>query len=118
MHCPRCHAEYRPGFTRCADCDVPLAQDAPDEGGGHRHGRWTRLCSVSTDTEATLLQGYLESAGIPCSIESLVFHAEPVNFGPLARVRLYVLDEHLEEARELLRQGDDMPEAVNPPARR
>jgi uncharacterized protein with PIN domain len=26
MICPQCQAEYRPGFTRCADCDVELAQ--------------------------------------------------------------------------------------------
>jgi hypothetical protein len=24
MICPQCHAEYRRGFTVCADCDVPL----------------------------------------------------------------------------------------------
>jgi hypothetical protein len=24
MICPQCHAEYRQGFTICADCDVPL----------------------------------------------------------------------------------------------
>ncbi len=24
MICPQCHAEYRPGFTVCADCDIPL----------------------------------------------------------------------------------------------
>jgi len=24
--CPRCGAEYRPGFTRCSDCDVPLVE--------------------------------------------------------------------------------------------
>jgi len=24
MICPQCKAEYRPGFTRCADCDVDL----------------------------------------------------------------------------------------------
>jgi hypothetical protein len=24
MICPQCHAEYRQGFTVCADCDVPL----------------------------------------------------------------------------------------------
>lgn len=23
-HCPRCQAEYRPGFDTCSDCDVPL----------------------------------------------------------------------------------------------
>jgi hypothetical protein len=30
MICPQCNAEYRPGFTRCADCGVELF----DNGGG------------------------------------------------------------------------------------
>jgi hypothetical protein len=29
MICPQCNAEYRPGFTRCADCDVDLVNEAP-----------------------------------------------------------------------------------------
>jgi hypothetical protein len=43
MICPQCKAEYRQGFTVCADCDVPLVEsaelarrsvveDAPDDG--------------------------------------------------------------------------------------
>lgn len=27
MFCPQCKAEYRPGFTRCADCDVELVEN-------------------------------------------------------------------------------------------
>jgi hypothetical protein len=27
MICPQCHAEYRDGFTQCADCNVPLVAD-------------------------------------------------------------------------------------------
>ena|SRR5215467_35235 len=30
MFCPRCGAEYRPGFTHCSDCDVDLV-DEPSE---------------------------------------------------------------------------------------
>ncbi|MGB7752278.1 MAG: hypothetical protein WCF88_12080 [Candidatus Acidiferrales bacterium] len=26
MFCPECRAEYRPGFTRCSDCDVALVE--------------------------------------------------------------------------------------------
>jgi len=39
MICPNCHAEYREGFSRCADCDVPLVSetnaefDSPDSEG-------------------------------------------------------------------------------------
>jgi hypothetical protein len=29
MICPQCHAEYRPGFTRCSDCDVDLVNEPP-----------------------------------------------------------------------------------------
>ena len=29
MFCPECRAEYRPGFTRCADCGVDLVQELP-----------------------------------------------------------------------------------------
>jgi hypothetical protein len=29
MFCPQCNAEYRPGFTRCADCDVELVNEPP-----------------------------------------------------------------------------------------
>lgn len=29
MFCPECKVEYRPGFTRCADCDVELVHELP-----------------------------------------------------------------------------------------
>jgi hypothetical protein len=31
MFCPQCKAEYRQGFTRCADCDVELVYELPGE---------------------------------------------------------------------------------------
>jgi hypothetical protein len=31
MFCPKCKAEYREGFTRCADCDVALVDRLPLE---------------------------------------------------------------------------------------
>jgi hypothetical protein len=30
MFCPECQAEYRPGFTRCSDCDVDLVEKLPE----------------------------------------------------------------------------------------
>ena len=32
MFCPECRAEYRPGFTRCSDCDVDLVQELSEPG--------------------------------------------------------------------------------------
>lgn len=63
---------------------------------------WALLMEIPSETEAEFVHGALESAGIPCQIESLKFHAEPVNFGPLSRVRVHVPADKLEEARELL----------------
>jgi hypothetical protein len=31
MYCPQCKAEYRQGFTRCADCDLDLVDALPQE---------------------------------------------------------------------------------------
>lgn len=31
MYCPECKSEYREGFTKCADCDVPLVDELPPE---------------------------------------------------------------------------------------
>src|SRR6266853_2018667 len=31
MYCPQCKAEYRPGFTRCSDCEVDLVEVLPSE---------------------------------------------------------------------------------------
>lgn len=31
MFCPQCSVEYRPGFTRCTDCDVDLVDALPQE---------------------------------------------------------------------------------------
>lgn len=30
MFCPSCRAEYRPGFTDCAHCKVPLVEELPE----------------------------------------------------------------------------------------
>jgi hypothetical protein len=30
MFCPQCKAEYRPGFTRCSDCEVDLVERLPE----------------------------------------------------------------------------------------
>jgi hypothetical protein len=31
MFCPKCKAEYREGFTKCADCNIDLVPVLPSE---------------------------------------------------------------------------------------
>ena len=61
MFCPQCKAEYREGFARCSECDVPLVNQVPAEGDA---ADLIRVRSYSTDGEAFLARSVLESAGI------------------------------------------------------
>lgn len=49
MYCPQCKAEYRQGFTRCADCDVELVHEAPP--GAQGWGATSRPGSEIEDSE-------------------------------------------------------------------
>jgi hypothetical protein len=68
MFCPQCHAEYRPGFTRCADCDVELVEDLPagEEAGTNdvRVGTLVPLWEGDDLALHTSLLEELEAAGI------------------------------------------------------
>jgi hypothetical protein len=63
MFCPECKAEYRRGFTRCADCDVDLVDTLPRE--SERVGQANRIIWMGDNQEtcvAHCLQ--LKDAGI------------------------------------------------------
>jgi len=53
MYCPQCKAEYREGFTRCADCDVELVKNYVEAG---RHPLAKKV-AVGDDYGALLWRG-------------------------------------------------------------
>src|SRR5260370_11896133 len=58
MFCPQCKAEYRQGFTRCADCDVDLVCEPPAAVNGL--GPWGKAgarAEVSDDPFCSFWQG-------------------------------------------------------------
>jgi hypothetical protein len=60
MYCPECGVEYRPGFSRCSDCLVPLAAERP------RHTRsYATVLEESDPALVALAAELLEEAGIP-----------------------------------------------------
>jgi len=67
-----------------------------------QESRWVTLRTVASEEEAFFMQGMLEAAGIPCTLESLKYHAEPVNLGMLSEVRVHVMETDLQRAQELL----------------
>jgi hypothetical protein len=67
---------------------------------------WEIVTTVGTDEEAALIAGYLTSREIPAEVESLLFHQEPVTFGRMGEVRVWVPADHLVRARHLLREQE------------
>lgn len=67
---------------------------------------WVEIASTGADHEATLLKGFLEGAGISAQIENVQFKMEPINFGTMGDIRVYVQADDEQRAVELLRSRD------------
>jgi hypothetical protein len=65
---------------------------------------WVEIASTGTEDEAQLLQGFLDAEGIPAQIEDVKFHMEPINFGTMGEIRVYVPKDDEERAMQLLRE--------------
>ena len=116
MYCPNCLAEYRAGFTRCSDCEVPLVAALPESSlvqpvppdPVHANPK----CSVDLITVLecpdsvaySLARAALEEAGIPYTINDLAYGMHMLDYDSCADVpcRFQVAKEDEREARTLL----------------
>jgi hypothetical protein len=76
MYCPECKAEYRPGFTRCSDCDVDLVEalspsdnSAKSELTDGYSGTIKRVWSGKDEERCITLCERLKAAGIPFKVD-------------------------------------------------
>ncbi|HEX6177018.1 MAG TPA: DUF2007 domain-containing protein [Thermoanaerobaculia bacterium] len=74
---------------------------------------WVEIASTGTEDEATLLRGFLEAEGIAAQVENVKFRMEPVNFGTLGDIRIYVGADDEQRAMELLRQRNKAYEKLD-----
>lgn len=74
---------------------------------------WIEIASTGTADEAALLCGFLDAAGIPAQSENVKFQMEPINFGTMGDIRVYVPSEHEARAQQLLRDREQQYERLN-----
>ncbi len=74
---------------------------------------WVEIASCGTIDEAKLLQGFLEAEEIPSQIENVKFSMEPVNFGTMGDIRIYVGEQDEQRAQALLKQRSDEYEQLD-----
>ncbi|HTS32228.1 MAG TPA: DUF2007 domain-containing protein [Bryobacteraceae bacterium] len=85
MYCPECEVEYRPGFTECADCHVPLVEQLPPPAEVPSPNlELVRILEGNNVIAESMAKGLLEQAGIPFYVE-----------GEEIAVRLSYIDPHI-----------------------
>ena len=107
MFCPKCKAEYREGFSRCADCDVELVPElTPEPKLTPEFVDWVKIYTFTDRYEADLAQGLLEAN----DIEAVTFSDDCGSVDPALAfglgVRLLVKNEDVKKAKEILVDAD------------
>lgn len=97
MFCPNCRAEYLPGVVQCSECMIPLVNELPPE----PEDKYTEVLSTYNAGDIALIKSILDDAEIEYQIEGEYFNAIL-----LQPVKILVLQEKVEAAREVLKDFD------------
>ena len=88
------------------DKKPPVAEQQFQTVKGEDGTTWVEIASTGTDDEARIIKGFLDAEDIPAQIENVRFSMEPVNFGTMGDIRVYVSAEDEARAQQLLTQRD------------
>lgn len=100
MFCPKCGAEYRQGFTKCADCGVDLVWEKPEIEDRIEYVEYTEVLRTFNAGDIAILRSVLDGDGITYYIKGEFFG----NIRPLAEpASLMVRKDQVERALELIK---------------
>lgn len=104
MFCPVCKTEYRTGFTRCSDCDVPLVDslETVRPAASEAPPRPELLWTGADPTVSDLIKAALDDAEIPYHQTSRDFGLIPGLSPPVTA--FFVPSRVAEEARTVLEE--------------
>src|SRR5512132_4360135 len=103
-YCPTCKQAFPTGQTECPQHHVALVDELPFQAIQGDTATWVEIASTGTDDEARLLQGFLQAEGIDAQIENVKFSMEPINFGTMGDIRVYVAAQDEQRAQQLLKE--------------
>lgn len=102
MFCPECRAEYREGFTRCADCDVDLVAELPPAP-AQIPIEWVEVLDTYNPGDVAVLKSLLDSENITYYFQGEIFSS----LAPLSQpARLMVDQQELETVNDLIKGLD------------
>lgn len=104
-YCPTCKQAVNDA-SACPDCGAKLVNELPFQAVPAPNATWVEIASTGTEDEANLIRGFLDAEGIPAEIENVKFTMEPINFGKMGDIRIYVEANDEARALELLRSRE------------
>lgn len=103
-YCPTCNEEFQSDVKDCPHDGTALVDQLPYQTITAEDGStWVEVASTGAEDEARLMQGFFQAEGIDAQVENLKFSMEPINFGTMGDIRIYVKTDDQARASELLR---------------
>jgi hypothetical protein len=114
MFCPECGAEYVAGIDTCADCGVPLVEDAEwarlrrereAELESLRHEELLLVHEAQGEVEAGIIRSLLDAHGITTLATGMSTQSVyPFTMDGLGKILIMVRADDLARAREMIRE--------------
>ena len=102
MWCPKCKSEYVAGITECPECKVRLVDRLPDESAKRtEYIEYVELLTALKPPEVALVRSILDGSDVVYYIKGEQSLHTAYGF---LDARLMVRKDHLDKARELLRE--------------
>ena len=100
MRCPICLHDLPDDADRCPYCSAAIEHEDPEIAG--EDITWSIIRTVSTEIEAALIAGRLRASGVPAFVLSQVDSSRGLTVGALAVAKVFVPEEMLPLAGEIL----------------
>ena len=100
MWCPKCRAEYREGFDKCADCNVDLVKKAPAES-KVEYTEYECVLKTYNPADVAMIKSIFENENITYFVKGEQF----TSIQPLVEpARIMVKQDQAEQAKEILKK--------------